>query len=201
MNKYPNITKYFNRTPRGWAMFGLIFYGVTSALAVVGSLVSGFGIGPAAVALVWALIICGLMFKLWSDQTTLKKARIGKHLKKYYGLEGDALEHAFEQMNEELTHPKYADATNKKKSNAFYVTENWLLGTDGIMLMRANACRIDDIKSVEPHLQTVYRKGITYYYYILKVTNKSDYQHFFWLRSEENVQLAYDFIVNNMQIG
>lgn len=200
MNKYPNITKYFNRTPRGWAMFGLIFYAGCTALGVILSLAQ-FQLFAVIGSLVWSLVICGLMFKIWYDQTTLKGARIGKHLKKYYGLEGDALEHAFEQMNEELAHPKYADATNKKKSNAFYVTENWLLGTDGIMLMRANACKVSDIKSVEPAVQTVRQKGITHYYYILKVINKSGFEHYFWLRSEENVKLAYDYIVNNLQIG
>ena len=60
--------------------------------------------------------------------------------------------------------------------------------------VRPNACKRSDIKSIDPEIYTRNRKGITYYYYILKVVDKNDYTYEFWLRSEDNVAMAYEFL-------
>ncbi len=204
MNQNPNINKYFNRTPKGFLIALMVFYGGIGVLLAIGSLFgagSGFfeRIGSFIMALIWTVVVTGVVFFFYMRLVTLEKVRLGKHLNKYYGLEGDALKEQIAKIDAEVGKPLYADAADKKRYNAFFVTENWLVGTDGIMLMRANACKRADITKIEPAVLTRYRKGITYYYYILQVTDKNNYTYQFWLRSQENVDMAYSFLMNGKE--
>lgn len=200
MKKYPVFNKYFNRTPKGFALFFFIFYILTCATTVLASIfVPEIPIMIKIVSIAWNLLIIWWLFNIYSSQITLKKARIGKHLKKTHGVEGDELVAMLDSIEAEMNKPLYADATNKRRYNAFFVTENWLVGTDGIMLVRANACKRSDIKTIEKNVLTRYRKGITYYYYVLQVTDKNDHIYQFWLRSQENVDMAYDFLMNDQK--
>ena len=195
--QYPNLNKYFNKTPKGFILFFLIMYALSAVgtfLALFGALFAGEGFFGALFSFVVTAAATCFVYWLYLSQVTFARAKMGKHLKKYYGLEGDALKAQIDKIEAEVGKPLYADASKKKKYNAFFVTENWLVGTDGIMLLRANACKRADIKSVEPAIYTRTRKGITYYYHILKVVDKNDYTYEFWLRSEENVAMAYEFL-------
>lgn len=197
MKKYPNINKYFNRTPKGFILFFLILYVISGIASLALSIFSPeIPLVDKLISLVWTIVIVGIFYYFYICQVSLTKARMGKHLKKYYGLEGDALVAAIDSIESELNKPLYADASNKRKYNAFFVTENWLVGTDGVMLMRANACKRADIQKIEKNVLTRRRKGITYYYYILQVTDKNNYVYQFYLRSQENVDMAYDFLMN-----
>ncbi len=200
---YPNISKNLNRTPRIGFRVLMVLYGFGFAGTVLMAILSlgegGYMFISAMISLVWGALIMALLIYLYKSQVTLTKARLGKHLKKYYGLEGDALKDQIAKIDTEVGRPLYADASDKKKYNSFYITENWLVGTDGIMLMRVNACKKADITNVERKILTRYRKGVTYYYYILQVTDKNDYTYQFWLRSQENVDLAFDFLMRNKE--
>lgn len=191
--QYPNLNKYFNKTPKGFILFFLAMYVLSTVGAFLG-LFTGEGFLGALVLFVVTVALTCFIYWLYLGQVTFARAKLGKHLKKYYGLEGDALKAQIDAIEAEVGKPVYADAVSKKKYNAFFVTENWLVGTDGIMLVRANACKRADIKNIEPAVYTRTRKGITYHYYILKVVDKNDYTYEFWLRSEENVAMAYEFL-------
>lgn len=198
MKKYPNFTKYFNRTPRGWAIFVIVFY----LISFLGSIMTiftqglGAGLGSLLYSLVWTIVVVGFFAYIYYTQMTLEKARIGKHLTKYYGLEGEALTKTFEEIENGLEKPRYSDAMNKRRYNSFFVTENWAVGTEGVMLLRANAVKLSDIKTIEKNILTRRKKGITTYYHILQITDKNDYVHQFYLRSQENLDMAYDFLMN-----
>lgn len=198
MKKNPNINKYYNRTPKGFALFFLILYMISGiASLVICILTPGIPIGTIIGTLVWSVVLVGLLYYLYIGQVTLVRARMGKHLTKYHGLVGDALVATIDSIDKEIGRPVYADASNKRKYNAFFVTENWLVGTDGVMLLRANACKRADIKSIEKTIYERHRKGVTMYYHILLVTDKNDYKYEFFLRNEQNLDMAYDFLMNN----
>lgn len=193
--QYPNLNKYFNRLGKGFILFFLIMNGLTGIGIILGCITSGFaGLGETLFFLIWTVGVIAFFYWLYLGQITFRRAKLGKHLKKYYDLEGEALKAQIDAIEAEVGNPLYKDVSKKRKMNAFYVTENWLVGTDGIMLVRPNACKRSDIKSIDPEIYTRNRKGITYYYYILKVVDKNDYTYEFWLRSEENVAMAYEFL-------
>lgn len=198
MNRYQNINKYFNRTPKGFALFFMVFYVITGGLSLVISFTTpDISIFTKIFSLAWTIVLIGLLFYLYNSQVMLAKARMGKHLKKYYGLEGDVLVETLDSIENEISKPLYADASNKRRYNAFFVTENWLVGTDGTMLLRANACKRADIISIEKAIYERRRKGITTYYHILLIMDKNGYTYEFFLRSEANLDMAYDFLMNN----
>ncbi len=197
MKKYPIFNKYYNKAPRALALAFLIMYIFSGGGGFLVSMlypdipmVMKIASLAVTVAILWALFSC------YRNQTTLKNARIGKHLKKYYGLEGTELVATLEAIEHEMENPVYSDEAKKKKYNAFFITENWLVGTDGVMLMRVNACKIADIVTAEPIVLHRYRKGVMYEYPVLRVKDKNDYTYDFWLRSIDNVSKAHDCLMN-----
>ena len=195
MKKYSTLNKYFNRTPRGFLFVFFLFNAIPTAINIIGAIISFDPILLVGTAV--SVVFTAFVFYLYYNQLTLKKARLGKHLKKHYNLEGEQLVAALDSIENEINAPLYSDATNKRKFNAFFVTQNWLVGTDGIMLLRANACRRDNIKSIETNYLVRSKNGFTMYYYVLQVTENDGYVHRFYLRSEENRDMAYDFLMNS----
>ena len=198
--KYPNINKYFNRLGKGFVLALTIFYGCFGLLLIVGCL-SGTEVefGMLIGSIIWTIGIVVVSFIFYLRQVNLEKARLGKHLKKYYGLEGEALTNQIAKIDAEVGRPVYADASKKKRYNAFFVTENWLVGTDGFYLLRANACKREDIKSMKPLVVEMTRKGMTTYYYILQVDDKNGYTYNFWLRNEDNMIAAHEFLTKEQE--
>lgn len=195
MKRYPNINKYFNRTPRGYIWFLMIFHIVSGTLFFIGcSSMPEFTLDIRIVYLVYLVVVAVVLFYLYIRIVTLKKARLGKHLTKYYGLKGKALEQQIGAIELEVGHPIYADISSSRKYNAFYITDNWLVGTDGVNLLRANVCKREDIVKIETGVMVRIRKGTSYFYHILEVTDKNNYTYNFWLRSQKNLDMAYDFL-------
>jgi len=197
MKKYPNINKYLNRTPRGYLLFLLIGH-----IFVWGGLFLWFLQEPELRIidkLLFLAFVVGttlIPYSFYRNQVTLKKARLGKHLRRYYHLKGDELVAQIDAIEEEVGRPLYADVSRSKKYNAFFITENWLVGTDGTMLMRANACKKADIVQFDMGVEVKIRKGTSYIYHTLVVTDKNQYTYRFWLRSEENLATAYNQLVD-----
>ena len=197
--KYPNINKYFNRLGKGFVLVLMFFYGLIGIGCVLACITTGAGFGELLISLVWTVAIVVVCYLFYLRQVNLEKARLGKHLKKYYGLEGEALTNQIARIDAEVGRPVYADASKKKKYNAFFVTENWLVGTDGFYLLRANACKREDIKSMKPLVVEMTRKGMTTYYYILQVEDKNGYTYNFWLRNEDNMFAAHEFLTKEQE--
>ena len=99
----------------------------------------------------------------------------------------------------EVENPVYADVSKKHKYNAFFITEHWLVGTDGVNLLRANACKREDIVKFDMGTMVKIRKGTSYVYYILMVTDRNNYTYKFWLRSQEHLEMAYEKLKNLMR--
>lgn len=196
MKKYENFVKYFNTYPRTFALIIAVLLGVQ----LIGSIIAGVfseGYSLTAASIVSQLIFLGLAVYVYTTQITLTRARIGKHLKKYAGGDSVKQEEMLQQIDTEIARPRYSDVANKKKYNNFMVTENWIVGTDGMMFMKANAVRIRDVVKVEKNIVNSYRakSGTTNTYYYLNITDKSDYVYMFFLRGEDNLDAAYDFIM------
>lgn len=195
MRKYPNINKYFNRTPKGYMLFLLIFHIVSGGLIFIGCCsLPEFFLLIRIVYLVYLIVIAFIIYYLYLRIVNLKNVKVGNHLMKYYGLEGKALERQIDAIDKEMVHPIYADICSNRKYNAFFITENWLVGTDGVNLLRANVCKRQDIIKVDTGVMVRIRKGTSYTYHILVVTDKNNYTYNFWLRSQKNLDMAYDFL-------
>lgn len=181
MKKYPTLNTYFNATPKLWFKILFVFYCVTTILGLL--------IDFSILGLVSGALTVAIMYGLYLFQDMYEYLRIGKHLKKYHNLEGDALVAAFNKMEQEAAKPLYKD-TPKQKSFSFMITENWIIGSDGVMLLRMNACKRSDVTSVE--VKTMSNSKQTFY--ILEVKDKNGYTYRFALSSPESTQLAYDFL-------
>ena len=193
MKKYPNINKYFNRTPKGYLIFLMLLHilcGVGIFVLLIPETEIGWGVKLGY--LIYVIIIFCVIYHFYSNIVTLANAKMGKHLKKYYGLEKEALVAQLDAIAEEVGNPVYADVSRKHKYNAFFITEHWLVGTDGVNLLRANACRREDIVKFDMGTMIKIRKGTSYIYYILMVTDKNNYTYKFWLRSQEHLERAYE---------
>lgn len=206
MKKYQNFTKYFNTVPRTYALILMIFYGISLIISIALCFVE-LGI-PGEVegimkvtSLMWAIIVEAFFINLYMVQFTLKRARIGKQLKKNYGFTGEELDAALAEINTELENPRYADATKKNKFNSFFITKNWIVGTEGVMLLRANAIKIADVAKVEKNYLVRHNRYRKIIYYVLQLTTKSDRVHRFYLRSEENVDMAGEFLLKVLNEG
>ncbi len=207
MKPYPNITKYFNTVPRTYLLVATIWFGIVfigSVAVAIASIVFGGGTipsdDPALGYIIYSLIYCAaiflIFFYLYSCQFTLVRARVGKHLAKTYGYSKEQLENIFAQINQEIVNPRYADAMKKKKYCSFFITQNWIIGTDGVMIYRANAVHLANVRNVAKNVLTRYRKGITYYYHVLEITDVKNHVYRFYLRDEQYRDQAYDVLVN-----
>ena len=193
MKKYPNINKYFNRTPKGYLIFLMVLHILCGGAIFVWILpVPELGWGVKAGYLAYVILVALIIYHFYRSVVGLANARLGKHLKKYYGLEKEALAAQLDEIEAEVGNPVYADASNKRKYNAFFVTEHWLVGTDGVNLLRANACKREDIVKVDMGVMVKIRKGTSYSYHILMVTDRNNYTYKFWLRSPEYTEMAYN---------
>lgn len=195
MKKYPNINKYFNRTPRGYLISLMILHILIGGWIFVWLLTIPGGWIIKLLYLAYLVVIAYVIYHFYRNVATLANARLGKHLTKYYGLEGDALVAQLDAIEAEVGNPIYADVSNRRKYNAFFITENWLVGTDGVNLLRVNVCKREDIVSVDTGYMATVGHGRTYYY-ILLVLDKNNYTYKFWLRSPENVEKAYEKLSN-----
>lgn len=191
MKKYPNINKYFNRTPKGYLIALLIFHILSGGAIFLCMPVSEVGWGYKLGYLGYVILVALLIFHFYRNVVTLAKARMGKHLKQYYGLEKEALVAEIDAIEEEVGRPIYADVSDKHKYNAFFITDHWIVGTDGVNLLRANACKREDIVRYDMGSMQKIRKGAAYVYYILLITDKNNYTYKFWLRSGEKLEEAY----------
>ncbi len=193
MKKYPNINRYFNRKKRNIYKTILILYGIMVIFMFLTNLSTPDEVFYRKAGYYsWTVLLAIVVFYLYKRQVNLEKVKLGKHLTKYYGLEGTALREQIAKIDAEVGKPLYADAMDKNRHNAFFVTQNWLVGTDGIAPGRLNACKRSDIINME-------KKVIDGCYYTLQVTDKNNYIYEFWLRSRENVIMAYDFLTNSEQ--
>ncbi len=181
MKKYPTLNSYFNATPKLWFMILFVFYCVTTILGLL--------IDFSIFGLISGVITVAIMYGLYLFQDMYEFLRVGKHLKKYHGFEGDGLVAAFNKMEQEAAKPVYKDIP-KQKSFSFMVTENWIIGADGVMLLRMNACKRSDVTSME--VRTMSNSKQTFY--ILQIKDKNNYTYQFALSSPESAQLAYDFL-------
>ncbi len=197
MKKYPNINQYFNKTPKGYLILLLALHLLISG-AILGWLipVSGLGWGADIVYLAYMVCVALVILHFYRNVVTLARARLGRHLKKYYGLENEALEAQLDEIEAEMGAPVYADVSGRRRYNAFFITRHWLVGTDGVNLLRANACKREDIVKVDMGVMVKFRKGTSYFYHILMVTDKNNYTYKFWLRSQKNLELAYEKLKN-----
>lgn len=181
--KYPTLNSYFNATPKLWFIILFVFYCITTVLG----LLVDFSFG----GLIAGVLTIAVMYGLYLFQDMYEHLRIGKHLKKYHGYEGDGLVAAFDKMEQEANRPLYKDIP-KQKSFSFMVTENWIIGADGVMLLRMNACKRSDVVSIE--IKTMSNSKQTFY--VLQIKDKHNYTYRFALSSPESAQLAYDFLRN-----
>lgn len=193
MKKYPNINKYFNRTPKGYLIFLMVLHimaggGIFLWLLTVSEISRVIKMGY----LVYVVLVALVIYHFYMNVVTLANARLGKHLAKCYGLEGEALVSQIDAIEAEVGKPVYADVSSRRKYNAFFITDNWLVGTDGVNFLRANACKREDIVKIDTGVMVKVRKGTSYLYHILMVTDKNNYTYKFWLRSQKNLEMAYE---------
>ena len=197
MKKYPNINKYLNRTPRGYLIFLMVLHLLSGGGIFLGLLTSSdIGWGIRIGYLMYVVLVAFVIYHFYQDVVTLAKARLGRHLMRYYGLTGDALVAQIDAIESEVGKPVYADVSINQKYNAFFITDHWLVGTDGVNLLRANACKREDIVKIDTGVMVRLRKGTSYFYHILMVTDKNNYTYKFWLRSQRNLEMAYEKLKN-----
>ena len=197
MKKYPYINKYLNRTPRGYLIFLLVLHLLIGGCIFRGLLTaSDIGWGIRIGYLLYVVLVAFVIYRFYENVATLANARMGRHLTRYYGLTGETLVAQIDAIEAEVAKPVYADVSSRQKYNAFFITEHWLVGTDGVNLLRANACKREDIVKIDTGVMVKVRKGTSYFYHILMVTDKNNYTYKFWLRSQENLEAAYEKLKN-----
>lgn len=162
MKKYVNFSKYFNINPRFWIVIGgvaaeiaiLFFLSVCieSTIDVIRHPSDEFLITCAKELIVLAaMFVMGIavVYFCWEacfHQTTLVYVHIGNSLRE----RGFDVKKSLDEIEEELAEPMYAQIhRGLNKSMDFIITRNWIVGTDDLLLMSANAVRIADIASVD----------------------------------------------------
>ncbi len=197
MKKYDRINSYFNSTPKLLLKIAIIWFGAMTLLAVVLGITSpDISIWTLLGSLLYGGAVCGIFVYLHTCQDTLVNARIGKHMKKVYGMSKEEIEVALDQINTEMNNARYSDVMPKKKYCSFFITENWMIGTDGIMLLRANAVKLCNVTNIQKNYLVRRNKGGTYYYFVIEVTDVKNHVYRFYLRSEENRDRAYNFLMS-----
>lgn len=192
--KYPNFNKYFNRSPKFAALIGLIFFGITNVISIIYSVTLSMPFMDFISSALYSVVVIALFAWLYIVQFDMKNARIGKKIKKNFA-NGDSERAAqmVEQIESELSEPEYSDVSKKKKKCNFIVTKNWVVGSDGRNLYRANAVRLDSIKEAEKTNVTVRnrRSGAEAHYYELEIKDNNNVTYHFQLRDEDSMQDAY----------
>lgn len=197
MKKYLNITKHFNTVPRTFLLVWIIihilwtvFFQVRTFL--VGKMLMEIWIG----FLIGHIVIFGFLFYLYYSQFALERTRIAKQLRRRWGFSKEEVVEALNQINEELEYPRYSDVTERQKCYSFFVTDNWVIGTEGNVALRVNAVNISNIKSVAKEEEFVFSNNGPKAYHTLFVMDKKGYIHEFFQRDVECMNKAYNFLIN-----
>lgn len=202
MNKYPNFNKYFNRAPKVNALIFLIFFGITNVISVIYSVIIVTPFMEFISGALYSVVEIALFAWLYIVQFDMKNARIGKKIKKNFA-NGDSERAAqmVEQIESELSEPVYSDVSKKKKYCNFIVTKNWVVGSDGRNLHRANAVRLDSVKEAEKTIVTVRnrRSWVETHYYELEIKDNNNVTYHFQLRNEESMEDAYHEVMSHRQ--
>lgn len=201
---YPNFNQYFNKTPKTTALVCLIFFGTTNVISIIYGLfsviTSKLSFMNFITSALYSVVLIAVLAWLYMVQFNMKNARIGKQIKKNFA-NGDAERAAqlIDEIESELAAPVYSDVANKKKNRNFVVTKNWVIGSDGRNLFRANAVRLDSIKEAEKTLVTVRnrRSGAEAHYYELEVKDNNNVTYHFQLRNEESMEDAYHEVMSH----
>ena len=221
MKKYNNFSKYFNTNPRLWiTILGVVveLYVVLSSVVVIYAVINGLCdasdnkmaiIIACIIGIAWCLGMTIATFKsvrkLYFDQVTLVNARIGKELER----RGYNVVHSLDEMETELNAPRLAQIhSGINRSFNFFITENWIIGTDDLIAMRANAIRISDIASVDLNEISTYhvRQGggmhvTEKHYFRVKVIDKDNRIYCFSVLNDECQREAYDCITKYIALN
>ncbi len=221
MKKYNNFSKYFNTNPRLWfIILGVVveLCVVLSSVVVIYAVINGLGdasdnkmaiIMVCIIGIAWCLGMTIATFKsvrrLCFDQVTLVNARIGKELER----RGYNVVHSLDEMEIELNTPILAQVhSGFNRSFNFFITENWIIGTDDLIAMRANAIRISDIASVDLNEISTYhvRQGggmhvTEKHYFRVKLIDKDNRIYCFSVLNDECQREAYDCITKNVSLN
>lgn len=161
---------------------------------------SGLSVANFISSALYSVVLIALLVWLYIVQFNLKNARIGKKIKKNFA-NGDAerASQLVDEIESELAAPVYSDVSKKKKNRNFIVTKNWVIGSDGRNLFRANAVRLDSIKEAEKTLVTVRnrRSGAEAHYYELEIKDNNNVTYHFQLRNEESMEDAYHEVMSH----
>ncbi len=188
MKVYPNFKKYFNKTPRSYLMAMMMLNVVSIGFTVIMVAMDGdFHLIPKLlVQVIFNLIFWGYFY---STQITLKRAHIGKSLKKRLG-DSDSMVQALEQMEEEMEHPVYSNFSPRRQNNNFVITKNWIIGAQGMLFFRANAVPLSDVIKVE-HQVVIYRGRHSGTHFALTITDKENKKYEFLLKNEDDLGDAF----------
>ena len=130
---------------------------------------------------------------------TLVYAHIGTSLKE----RGYDVKKSLDEIESELENPIFAQIYRGiNKSMDFIITRNWIVGTDDLLLMSANAVRISEIVSVDLNEMDLYSfsqatLGIharKKHYNRIRITDKEKRIFSFCVMNERCQKEAYDFI-------
>lgn len=188
MKVYSNFKKYFNTSSRSYLMAIMLITAILGIASVIMMVLDGDfqlvarGIGQ---------IIIELLFwgYFYSTQLTLKRAHIGKSLRKRLG-DSDSVVKALDQMEEEMNQPVYSNVSSKRKNNNFIITKNWIIGAEGMAFFRANAVAVADVTKVEHHVE-IYHGKRTASHFVLTVTDKQNKTYDFLLKDEDDLGDAF----------
>lgn len=188
MKVYPNFKKYFNTTSRSY-LKALMMLNIVSLVftIIMMDMDAYFHLIPKLIVqVIFNLIFWGYFY---STQLTLKRAHIGKSLKKRLG-DSDSMVQALEQMEEEMEQPVYSNFSPRRKNNNFVITKNWIIGAQGMLFFRANAVPLSDVIKVE-HQVVVYRGRHSGSFFALTVTDKENKKYEFLLKDEDDLGDAF----------
>lgn len=193
MNKYKNINKFFNSLYRG-TMLGLaIGIGIFMILSMI---ISGqFSVDAVFATVVWVAAFMYAYFR--SFQLKGNSVLVRKSLKNLRQMSNEEIENTLIQIDEEIENPVYNDASLKQKSYNIMVTENFLVGNEG-MMFRFNAIHLEDIIRAEGLVQTVRRRGVTNVYHWLVITDVRGKKHNFITKSKDNLNAVLEFMLRKL---
>lgn len=188
MKVYSNFKKYFNTASRGYLMAMILITAIFGIASVIMMVLDGEfqmvarGIGQ---------IIINFVFwgYFYSTQLTMKRAHIGRSLRKRLG-DSDSVVKALDEMEMEMDQPVYSNVSSRRKNNNFIITKNWIIGAEGMAFFRANAVAVADVTKVEHHVE-VYHGKRTASHFVLTITDKQNKTYDFLLKDEDDLGDAF----------
>ncbi len=203
--KYPNLAKYFNKVPAFFYLMSIVVIIVVVVIFSIENVKKGeFGSAQGAIY-VYLLAVWFLFLSVFQYFVTLnfEKMKMGKHISKYY-TDKECMESVLARIDEEFEDARYMDVRpGIIQGTNFAITKNWIIGTDGVMLMQANAVRIASLRKIDYDILEG-RKGrpgarTSYCYHLLKLTDEHDYTYSFYLRDYESLQQAFSIVMYIVQ--